>query len=281
VIHVYDRELNKSRKDKPERVAYEVDLYRLDPGDPPHAMEEALATAEGAMIKALQQLEQDQSAPTIPQAEAVVSFVALQYVRNPDVLQEFNRFSVDATKLKLEMIARNPQLYEARCRRLLERDPALKREDLPTAEDILESLRGGEFEIRMNNGFVVASVLKTQDTVFRAIADMELRFYRVGPGQELVTGDRPVVLVSTAEAPAWGGLGVATAEAIVMPLGPKLLFMARPDLPFKIKQLAAHPSLVTEVNRWVSHQSRWTFSRAAFDFDPTPLNDPAGSRRQP
>src|SRR4051812_15807348 len=56
-IFVWDSKLKKGWVTKPEHVAFEDDLYRLDPGDSPHELEEALAKAEGVMIRAIRQVD--------------------------------------------------------------------------------------------------------------------------------------------------------------------------------------------------------------------------------
>src|SRR6202048_5421318 len=63
------------------------------------------------MIDAIRNVAQGVKAPSLQQAEAIVSFVALQHVRGPHVIEELNRFAVDASRLRLEMIARSPVAY--------------------------------------------------------------------------------------------------------------------------------------------------------------------------
>jgi len=262
-IHVYDREQGTSRLDVPENVAYEIDLYRLDAPDPPHMVEDALAPTEGSMIDAIRNVAgEDGRTPTVQQAEAIVSFVALQHVRGPHVIEELNRFAVDASRLKLEMIARRPLAYETRKKRLLAKDPSLKEEDLPSREEILDSLRDDSLVMRMNNSFLVTTALDGQKEVFNALTKMELRFCWAPEGMQFVTGDRPVVLVPRSG--QFMPLGIATAQAVVMPLAPKLLFMALPHQPYRVVESVAPVDLVVDANRRVSEQSRWTISASPF-----------------
>lgn len=47
------------------------------------------------MINAIRNIARSGKAPSVPEAEAIVSFVALQHVRGPHVIEELNRFAVD------------------------------------------------------------------------------------------------------------------------------------------------------------------------------------------
>ncbi len=69
-------------------------------------------------------------------------------------------------------------------------------------------------------------------------------------------------------------LGIGTADAVVMPLTPKLLFMARPRQSQIIASTAV-PGPAIQTNHLLAHQSKQLYSRTAFDFDPTQLNEPA------
>jgi hypothetical protein len=63
-------------------------------------------------------------------------------------------------------------------------------------------------------------------------------------------------------------LGIGSADAIVMPLTPKLLFMARPRQS-QIIASAAVPGLGIQTNHLLARQSKQVYSRTAFHFDPT------------
>ena len=215
------------------------------------------------MIDAIRRVAQRGTAPTVQEAEAIVSFVALQRVRGPAVLDELNRFTVEARRLQLEMIARNPRAYESTKKRLLAKHPDLKPEDLPSADEILKWLDDDTFVVRMNNTFLVINALEAQKAVFEALANMELRFYRAPPGTEFVTGDRPIVLVPHEDV-SMTPTGIVTAKAVLMPLTPNLLFMARPERPYRLVEGIASVELVQGSNSVVSEQSRWTFSASPF-----------------
>ena len=156
------------------------------------------------------------------------------------------------------MIARSPVAYATHKSRLLEKNPDLTAEELPSANEILESLRDDNFVMRMNNSFLVTTVLQGQKAVFDALANMELRFCWAPRGSQFVTGDRPVVLVPR-DGP-FMPLGVATAQAVLMPLAPNLMFMALPHQPYRVVDTIAPVALVVDANRRVVEQSRWTIS---------------------
>lgn len=270
-IHVWDVVRAKGWLSTPDKVAWETDFYRLDPGDPPHAVEDTLADAEGRIIAAIREISASPLAiPTEAQTGAVVSLVALQHVRGPELRTEFVGFFERLARLSLEVSTSKPATYEAQVRRLLAADPTKRREDFPTCEEARTAFKDENLQFGLNNGFTVSALLRMQRTVFELISRMELTFLWATEGEELVTSNRPVVLVPRAGPPLIGP-GIATAEAITMPLTPTVLFMARP-LEHAVVARRAPPGFVDKVNRWVTRQAEQVYSRRQF----APLQSGAG-----
>lgn len=257
-IYVRDHRRSKDWISKPERVAWAEDFYRVD-GDAPLIVEHGLAEAEKPMVDAIEAIEKALPLqPTPEQADAVVSFVALQHVRGPEVRHE--RFIGDTLRLKLEMSIATPERYA----RLVERPRAEGKigDAPPPYEKMRELALDSETRFSLNPGFVVPMILQQQDPVFRVIARMELSFYVVPEGTEdLITGTRPVLLLPDPKLPPLLRGGLATALAIAMPLTPRFLFIARPR-DHRIRVARAGSALVRMVNRAIEQQSEQTFSRA-------------------
>ncbi|NOJ79837.1 DUF4238 domain-containing protein [Myxococcus xanthus] len=269
-LWVWDKTQGRSWLSKPDKVAWVEDLYRLDPGTPPHAVEEALAEAEGKIIAAIREVDSNpRKAPTVPQADAIVSFVALQLVRGPELRQSFEEFAGSLARMTLDVIMSRRERFEASVARMLAQDSTMRREGLPSYEEVRETLRSEDLQLTLNNGFLTTALLKPQNAVFGALAGMHLGFYRVPDEEELVTSSRPVVLAPHPEQPPWMGTGVATAKAVMMPLTPKLLFMARPRQ-HAIIAAPAVPGLASFANYLLSQQSAQTYSRVRFPFDMAP-----------
>src|SRR5712664_3906099 len=110
-IYVRDHRRSKDWISKPERVAWAEDFYRVD-GDAPLIVEHGLAEAEKPMVDAIEAIEKALPLqPTPAQADAVVSFVALQHVRGPEVRHEVERFIGETLRLMLEMSTATPERY--------------------------------------------------------------------------------------------------------------------------------------------------------------------------
>lgn len=262
----------------PNKVAWAEDLYQLKPGDPPHAVENALAEVEGEMIGAIREIDANPlRPPTMRQTDVVISFIALQFVRDPATLAEFDRFTSDALGIKAEL-ATTPERYKAEVRRMIADNPTLKPEHIPTYERFRQMLREGRLLPHLDSSYLVTTVLRSRDAVFKVLAGMQLTIQWVVEGEELVTASRPVVLIPARALPPFMPVGMATAEAVLMPLTPKLLFMAlhRED-PISPIALQASPGLVTKTNRLLAHQSKQVYSRTRFKLDPTQLDDSGGA----
>ena len=258
-IYVQDHRRSKEWISKPEKVAFVEDFYRVD-GDEPLIVEQGLADAEKPMVDAIEAVERAlPSAPTLEQADGVVSFVALQHVRGPEVRREVERFIGDMLRMLLEVSTATPERYAAVVGRLKAEgkitDPP------PSHEQMRKFARDPKNHFSVNSGFVVPMILKQQEGVFRIIADMVLTFYFVPEGsEELITGTRPVYLKPDLDVPPMFRGGLATAQAVVMPLTPRCLFVARPG-EHRIRVAAAGSAVVRVVNRAIERQSEQTFSR--------------------
>jgi hypothetical protein len=104
-------------------------------------------------------------------------------------------------------------------------------------------------------------ILRQQDGIFRLIADMALTFYTVPEGvEELITGTRPVYLLPDPKVPPMFRGGLATALAVITPLTPRCLFIARPG-EHRVRTAQAGSALVRLVNAAIERQSEQTFSR--------------------
>jgi Protein of unknown function (DUF4238) len=173
-LQVYDKELAKSWVTTLEHVAYETDLYRLDPGQPPHAIEEALAKAEGPMIGAIREVEANRlSVPTENQVNAIVSFVALQFVRGQDVRDTIEDATTQVAPLSLEIVTSKPEIYEAEMKKFLAARPDIKPESIPSLEDARKSWLNLDISLG-SSGFVVQTMMRSQETAFGLLAGMQL-----------------------------------------------------------------------------------------------------------
>jgi Protein of unknown function (DUF4238) len=258
-IYVQDQRRRKEWLSKPDKVAWAEDFYRVD-GDQPLMVERGLAAAEKSMVKAIEEVERTlPSQPSLEQADGVVSFVALQHVRGPEVRREFERFIGDTLRLMLEVSTGTPERYSTIVERL--KTEGEIEGDAPTFEKMREFALAPKTRFSLNKGFVVPTILKQQEGVFRVIANMALTFYSVPEGaEELITGTRPVHLLPDPKVPPLLRGGLAGARAIIMPLTPRCLFIARP-MEHRIRVLRAGPALVRMVNDAIEQQSEQTFSR--------------------
>ena len=270
-LYVWDNQRRKSWIATPNKVAWVEDLYRLKPGDPPHAAEEGLADVEKILIRAIAEIDaKPRSPPTLEQVSAITTFVALQFVRGPGLLEEFDRVSSKVLDNLLKVVTATPERYEAEIRRIMADKPEVKREELPTYEKFRASLKAGGLAFNLDHSFLVTSVLRTQEAVFNVLADMRPVFHWIEEGEELVTANHPILLIPPRGLPPTIPVGVATALAVMMPLTPNVLFTALPEgNPNEITASPAPADLATRVNRLLAYQSQQVYSRNRFTFDPS------------
>jgi Protein of unknown function (DUF4238) len=258
-IYVQDHRRRKEWSSKPEKVAVVEDFYRID-GDVPLIIEQGLAEAEKPMVDSIEAVERGlPSPPSLELADGVVSFVALQHVRGPEVRHEVERFIGDTLRMMLEVTMSTPERYATVIERLRAEGKIMG--EAPSHEKMRDFARDPETRFSLNKGFVVPTILRQQDGIFRVIADMVLTFYWVPEGvEELITGTRPVYLLPDPKVPPMLRGGLATALAIITPLTPRCLFIARPG-EHRIRVAQAGSVLVRMVNEAIERQSEQTFSR--------------------
>ncbi|HEY4449542.1 MAG TPA: DUF4238 domain-containing protein, partial [Steroidobacteraceae bacterium] len=117
-IYVQDHRRRREWISKPERVAVVEDFYRVE-GDAPLIIEQGLAEAEKPMVDAIEAVERAlPSPPSLEHADGVVSFVALQHVRGPEVRHEVERFLGDTLRMLLEVTTSRPERYATVIERL-------------------------------------------------------------------------------------------------------------------------------------------------------------------
>jgi Protein of unknown function (DUF4238) len=224
-IHVWDNLRWKSWRSKPNNVASEVDYYRIE-GDDPLAVEQLLGHVEGAAIKAIRALDSEYRLPTDEELSAILSFVAVQSVRGPVLRNELSRVISDVTRMTAEIVTSRDEIWESTLKKMEENDPSFSREGKPTREAVTSLAKNKDTTFNVNRGFLVATTIGSQETAFKLIAARQIVLMRFSGEEELVTGSNPVVLQPDNEHPPWAGLSVGTAAKIIMPLTPRLLFVA-------------------------------------------------------
>ena len=280
-IHVWDNVQRKSWPSKPNNVAQEVDYYRIK-GDDPLAVENMLAKVEGAAIAAIRVIDSAARQPTAEEIDPIISFVALQIVRGLELRDELAQYTVDFSRLVMEMSTKTDSAWEGTLSRLEKDDPTFRRDRLgmPTREQMAEFARSAATALNVNRDYLIATTITNQETAFKAVSDRQIWFMRLPGAEDLVTGSNPVVINPLPGSPPWL-VAPGTAESIMMPLTPRLLFVAgehlTPETKARVLEVEGPSELAPTLNVRLAMQSQQVFSRRSWH---PPARSPSGAAAQ-
>lgn len=215
-----------------KRVAQETDLYTLDtPQGPSDWLERRLADFEGLLPTMVEHLSTGRvPRRSSPDREVYAALLALQYVRTPDRL-EIMHFPQAAAAFA----GRVSVLLEDMARLLRERNGSE-----PTTNEVKGACDYVNYSLRqgfMTRNQALDMVLGTLPEVGKALVQ---RCWSVEVANEgtFVTSDQPLSLW-VRRPPAFGGVGLAHANQVRFPLGPRHLLVLH----------AKHPETCLRVDR--------------------------------
>ena len=159
-IQVWDNVQRRSWPSKPSNVAHEVDYYRIE-GDDPLAVEKMLAKIEGAAIAAIRVIDSKARTPTEEEIGEIVSFVAMQLVRGPELRNEVSRSTTDLGRLLMEVATHSDAAWESTLQRFEGEDPTFRRdrEGMPTREQMAAFARSDATTLNINRGYLIATTI--------------------------------------------------------------------------------------------------------------------------
>jgi hypothetical protein len=276
-IWVYDRGAETPFRQAPKKLALRSHYYVFTDrtGDRNIAAEELLGRVEGVGLPVLRALDGGCEPSSLSERERgnFAFFVGLLAVRVPRYREAIERMTGDIAKDVLQMSAAHPEHY-ARTMRDAHRSKGLE----PPAD--IEALRrfalAGAYRVRANPLLSLQVMVETAPRIAYYAFRCQWRVLEAPDHAAFITSDGPLVQVTTAEIPAWYGVGWETPwmEA-TLPLTPRtclLLSAHRPE-----GREIASAARVREINaRTAAHAYGQMYSsRPLYTGD---LDRPAGQR---
>jgi hypothetical protein len=215
-LWVFDLEQNRSWKSTPRGAGHQRDFNRLDvPGLDPLAVEKDIfGTVESLAAPVIKgwcsrangtlSLARPAFATTIDEISAVISFIAAQTIRVPQVRERIDRFNVQLARMVLDLTIESDASFAK-----AQEDNEHLRDS--TREDVRELLRDPEFNISLDNAGYMQSLLPAMNDICELLA---LRSWRIvcapSGGPDFICCDDPVVLL-----PPGAGFGMPGSTVCV------------------------------------------------------------------
>jgi len=195
LLHVYDRETKKLRRDKPRNVAVITDYYTLvmDTGRNDEVEYGFLAGIEGAAAPALARLARGE---TISGNEhgVIAVFLALLCVRVPRFDEAFSKANQELARITFRRLAGTPQLAA----KFLARQ---KGSASHSAEQFSEFVNSDRFTMPPDQNERIRQMIKMAEPLVAAFEQMDWWLLRPGGAMRFVTSDAPMGLIPLPEAP--------------------------------------------------------------------------------
>lgn len=242
-----------------------------DDGTPPDIIEQAIAQVEGYAATGFAALDTGIWPLDAESRTALAHFIALQIPRGESFRATTNRAFGDVAKMMLQSAASDPQAL----RRLM-REIAGGVE--PTDEEVTaqaDFMLSDDLVVTPSQTSSVALFLEAAGELVESVFACSWDLVTATGDARFITADEPIMMWrAPGAAPAWMGVGIATADEITLPLDPKraLTFRARmgaPDGQFP------GPDQIVEIINGRTAQAAHRFLVLAKDWAPARLVLPA------
>jgi hypothetical protein len=210
----------KQRKPYPKhikKVAVERDFYTvvMPDGQDSDVWERLISYMEGESKEPLDNAREGRWPLSADDRFVLSHFIALQYVRGPEVREMMNQGMTDVMNMATKVTAQHPDAVRADLEDELQR-PATD-EEVATR---VEHLASGEFTVEMHNNHFL-QLFGVCEQIAPLIFSMRWTLLTAAPNaQTFATSDRPISLAPYPDADDFGGIGITTAAYITFPLSP-------------------------------------------------------------
>lgn len=231
LIAVFDAEEDRDENISPRQASVISDFYTIDVGaGPSDEIERRLSEIESRAAEALRRIDAGTFPPTTQDRGAIASFMALQHVRGPQFRATQDRTATLMMQLASRVAASQPNYVREMWRRTNGADPTESELELA-----IEQFGRGEVEVTLTREHHIGVMLELGASIFPYFFG---RRWFLAQGTDLVTSDMPVILWSRPERRAIG-IGVMTADEIVMPIAPdRALVLLQPFVASEERTLA-------------------------------------------
>lgn len=236
-LWVTDLSRQKQWPATPENAGHIRDFYRLsDPSPDPVVIEKFFSAIEGQIAPLLKSLDAERRAPNDDELDALLHFMALQWVRTPRfrtfALQVFN----SSTRRSILEFLRSPQTWRTA---LLEAgiDPDTPKADYESAQTFVTS---GEYNLVAGPDWYL---LKAIRGVERIMPSLRNRFWETSFSEKgrFIASDNPV----GADGPRGEKVGFKNADVVFYPISRHVLLTGTSQ---RLKQLKITFRSIAQVN---------------------------------
>lgn len=228
---VLDVESGHTFRTSPAKVAAQRDFNRVDiEGHSPDAVENALASFEGAATDAIRRVIETQSFPSDSDWNLILNLLALLAVRNPQLRGAFNQSREQALRMIGDLLASNKKLWERHVQKARESG-----EDIPKVsfEAFQSFVERGDYKFVFHPEGNLRTESNALDKVLSLLGQRTWSVLVSPPnGPEFVCSDHPVTLVwkDGREGPVGYGL---RETKVFFPLGRRVGFYGVYETPLK------------------------------------------------
>ena len=231
-FHVLDKIERRYFVTTPRNVGSETDFNRVNvPGKPIDEAEKLFAEIEGKVARVIKGIEENLTLPQKTDMEVLIYFVALLYMRNPQIRNNLANIETTVIKQIFRCLTSNRERYESQMQRVLPID-----QQMPKYEEVKQFVEDEDFDIMFGHGHHLRYELEIIDnTVLPLLVQRKwVLLIAEDDVSDFVCSDRPVALISIGDPPenpnhpyniGVPGLGMQNTE-LTVPLNRRMALAA-------------------------------------------------------
>lgn len=245
---VYDKADGPARIQTPINTAVEGYLYSFETSSvaKDDSLESLLSKLEAEAKPVLDRWQLPAVAPTHDDKKRIAQFLALMHTRSPRTIQGITEASETIGIEVARFLADHPQMV----REFLEQERLSGRPNIPTAEEMVDSLRNVEqrFEVKVNGKRSLIESFKLSERVATELFKLNWCLCRAPTGTFFVTSDTPLCAFARTgrdRALVGAGFGLPNVE-VTFPISPTVCLLL--DQRHKKQRMAVGKQFVREAN---------------------------------
>lgn len=224
---VYDKADGPARTQTPINTAVEGQLYSFETssGTKDDSLENLLSNLESEAKPVLDRWQVPNVAATQDEKKAIAQFLAIMHTRSPRTIQGITEASEVIGIEFARFLADRPQMV----REFLEQERLSGRPNIPTVEEMIDSLRNVEerFEIKVNRERSLIESFKLSERIAAELFKLNWCLCRAPTGTFFVTSDTPLCPFAPTgpdRALLGAGFGLPNVE-VTFPISPTLCLL--------------------------------------------------------
>jgi hypothetical protein len=234
---VQDTKKIELRQSKPinegyEKYLYKIDTDALDNGNEYDAfeIEKGFGNFESVVSPIIKKVRETFELPTGDELNILINFIALQVVRVPSHIHNFDKPLQDVAKMSMKMMMSSKDIYESSINQLKKDQPDLKVNI--GYESMKKFVNSEKYNIIIKKNFKLSMMLNSIDTMISLLSSRNWSLWiSADPMNNYICSDNPVTLTWSNGLPRPGlfkgpGFGMNNTD-VIMPLSKNIAMVGK------------------------------------------------------